>query len=383
MRINISAGMCFLVAAWGTLLCAQPLGAQTEAKVAESVKRWADEIDGAANPKALREAREGMTKAYAFYAGKGQGFAYAQEAWKALSGMLKDAGPAKQINLAMVLSKMPTTSAQPALDAMVAHPNTAVRYLGWRGYRDARTAILSLNDKSRKAFFASLKVRAGAESSPAVIQMLTETARLPRELAVRLGASVLKDAQGQALAAMEAGWTNWCQRVINQDDGMAEAGQDTVAALGELYVAMGSPPKMKKAVLQRIYDMMFCASQVYTKSTAESSDAAAGAAAALLIACEKMLRALSAIDTPRVQKALQQRTALERKLKVGIGVIKWREALKLQAPRYKPGEPATRPATRPATQPATQPTTKPAKVGPATTPAPTQPATKTPAAKGT
>jgi len=122
--------MCFLVAAWGTLLCAQPLGAQTEAKVAESVKRWADEIDGAANPKALREAREGMTKAYAFYAGKGQGFAYAQEAWKALSGMLKDAGPAKQINLAMVLSKMPTTSAQPALDAMVAHPNTAVRSSG-------------------------------------------------------------------------------------------------------------------------------------------------------------------------------------------------------------------------------------------------------------
>ena len=140
MRINLSVGTCFLAAAWGTLLCTQPLGAQQpEAKVTESVNSWLEKMDNAADAKAIREAREGMTKAYAYYEGKGQGYVYAQEATKGSIPRLARYDPVRQINLAMVLSKMPQASIQPALDAMVAHPKP--RAIEWPISRHSRSVI--------------------------------------------------------------------------------------------------------------------------------------------------------------------------------------------------------------------------------------------------
>lgn len=375
MRIDISAGKCILTAALGVFLYSSPLGAQpADEDIAQSVKRWLDEMAKASSFDEILKARQGFAKTYAFRDGRGQGFAYAQETSRQLIPRLKEYDAVKLINLTMVVSKMPQGSIQPALDVLVAHTNPAVRYLGWRGYRDARVAILSLGGKPRETFFATLKRRAGVETSSVALRMLIATVRLPRSLGPRLGAAALKEAQQQALSVLESAWAAWCQRVIDQAEGMPAVAVEAVAVLLELYQAVGAPPKTQKALLQRIYEMMFCSSAAYRKSKADDSDPLAKANAKLLVTCEKALGAVSGSTSQRVQDALKKDDPDERKAFVGIAVIDWRKDLKLQEPPFKPGgppkpppatQPATQPATKPATQPATQPATKPAKGGPA------------------
>ena len=386
MRIDISAGTCFLAAALGVCVCSQPLGAQAaEDKIKKSVTGRLEDMDNATSPMEIIEARRAMVRDYRFWDGRGEGLAYAQEAASQSVPRLKKYDSVKQINLAMALSRMPQASIQPALDVMVWHGNTAVRYLGWRGYRDARVGILTLGGKPMEAYFAAQKDRAAAEASPVVITTLIETTRVPRALAGRVRAAALKRAQQQALAALESGWAVWCQRVIDQDAPTAAAVADAVAALQGVYEDLGSAPKARKAILQRICEMMFCSSAAYQKSTAEDSDPLAEANAKLLAACEGSLRALSGLDSQRVRQALQERDRPTRKIKAAIAVIKWREDLKLPEPKFKPGggahpttQPTTQPATQPATQPTTQPATKPAKSGPATAPVSAKPAPKGP-----
>lgn len=364
-----SARSCRLAAALGVFCGASSLCAQPADPLATTVKDLAGKIARAVTPKDIIEARKAMLKNYAFRVTQGQGPKYAKLATDALGGMLDNPDPVKQINAAMVLSRMSQAEIRPALDIMIAHANPAVRYLGWRGYRDAQRVILMAGEAPADAMFAAIDRRITAERSPIVIKVMIQALRFPAQGGL-VSPGVFKKAHQQSVQALLAGWVSWCQDILEPSATVVEIAPNIVETI-VLALAKLEPAQVKKLqgqVLQRVYDMMQCGSKVYVER-AKQPDSLTAALAGLLGSCEKGLADVSGKASERVRDALKKKSEPEM---VAIKIIDWQQELKLQETKIAKRVKAA-PATQPTTKPTTQPTTKPAK---ATTKPTTKPTTR-------
>jgi len=369
MRMNHVARVGMFIVVLGVLVCPSRLGAQmSEQDIIGRIESRIEEMKAAKGIEAIIKARDGFLADYKFVAGKGRGALHARHLSRLIPAplLVEMTDRVKQINTAMAMSKIPQADIQPLLDVMAAHPNPAVRYLGWRGYLAVRLAILSHRDAKRaEAMFAVLKDRAKAEDSPVVIRSVLAAATFPAAPVGTVTADRLAKAHEQSLGALADGWRAWCRPVLEGNVEPAGVGRRTVAALLHCCRLVPKPAAAKKQALQLVYEMMHCSSLAYDK--AKGAGPVADANAELLGDCEKAMIALSDIKSDQVQKALKLSNPKVRSMKVRIAAIKWGERLKLQKPKFEPKRPATKPATRPATRPSTKPSTKPAKTAPKAT----------------
>ena len=356
-----SARICRLVAALGVFCGASSLFAQPADPLAKTVKDLASKIARAVTSKDIIEARKAMLKNYAFRVTQGQGAQYAKLAIDELLKLLDDRDPVKQINAAMVLSKMSQVEIRPALDKMIVHANPAVRYLGWRGYRDAQRAILTAGEGSADAMFAAIDRRVGVERSAVVIKVMIQAIRFPKQGGL-ISPKVFKKAHQRSVGAMLAGWVSWCQDILEPSATVTDIAPDMVdilvGALSKIDPAQAK--KLQGQILQRIYDMMQCASKIYIKR-AKQADSLTAALTLLLGKCEEGLGGVSGKARERVRDALKKKSEPEM---VAIKIIDWQQELKLKATQIAErvkASPATKPATQPTTKPTTKPTTSPAK----------------------
>lgn len=339
-----------------------------------------EQLAAAATPKAVIEAREGILADYALYdaAGHQYQYAFAQHAREVLIPVLEQPMPPedklaalKQVNIAVALSRMPQVTIQPALDAMVKHPNGAVRFLGWEGYHSARTILFAQGRNETQQFFASLQTAAAQEQSPPVMGAIFDAANISSFADARVSAATIQEAQRQAFAILQANWRRWCERVLAGDEEMTRAMTKGVSAAATLAGGLEAPGKT--AAVQMVIDAMRCASLAYDEAGAEGRVAEENDA--LLQMCEATLSssegALFPVTNKRadyVTKALGEKETEVRRVNVPTAVLKWIDDLKefgVVKADFVPPTPTT--ATAPATTETAEAETAPSETAPSTT----------------
>ena len=166
VRIGLSA-LFGVVAVVGLPAVAQPpplditepsiaggLNSQQVSRIDEWLDWWKSKIVNAAGnsgPKDVIAARNGILRHdYILVPTSAYQDEYAARAVVKLTPLLTGGLKAddkllrfKQVNVGLVLSKMPQFSIRRALEVLVRSPNAAVRYLGWKGYHSVRTRVLA------------------------------------------------------------------------------------------------------------------------------------------------------------------------------------------------------------------------------------------------
>jgi len=316
------------------------LGQQYVSMVRARLEYWRDQIASATAPAAIIGAREGILRDYARYDAVEYQYQYpfARYATEILTPALQQ--PAgeddklaalRQVNLALALSKMSQVTIQPSLEMMVVHSNDAVRYLGWEGYRSARTILLAQGRSETQQFLGSLRTAAAKEESAPVLGGIFEACNISSFSVATVPAATMQQAQRQAFAVLQTNWRRWCERALAGDAEMIRAMSKAIAAVQTL--AAGQEDAGKTAALQMVVDVMRCASLAYDEAGAEGP--IAQEAMTLLQLCEGALNAedgtLFVVTKKRgdyVTRALDEKDAELRRVNVPTAVLKWIDELK-------------------------------------------------------
>ena len=129
----------------------------------------------------------------------------AKDTWAKMKPQLK---PLREVNLALAISEMTQVSIQPALTKMVSHPNAAVRYYGWTGYRKLRELILVLAGAAQhdKIMYASLRSQSKEETSPAVVGAMFKMFRTPLGGQWQVGPRQMARFRSTCFDILQAAW---------------------------------------------------------------------------------------------------------------------------------------------------------------------------------
>ena len=302
-------------------------------------------------------------------------------------------GAVRQVNVAMALAEMSYGTIQPALETMVAHPNAAVRYLGWQGYEAARPMIQLQGAKSVAVMFKSLEARAEKETSPRVLGVIWDMLAMKGTTA----SPVADKDRLRALKIMTASWRKRCKQVYAGNVEMSESVRHGVRAAVE-HVSAAKKKGARRDAAQMAVDVAYCAAKALGKAfNAGEMTGPSGMAAETLLwegeqALNNMLglRNLSGkrfirevLTNPRLRNILPAAIIrhVNPRTKRKYGVLAWVDFLKSKGLAVEtPTEQMFRPppkasaTTKPAkgsatTKPAKgSATTKPAKGSPKTTP---------------
>ena len=346
--------------------------AARSAKLDARIKYWLEQIQTAKDGKAIDEARKALAGDHRAAELDRYAYTYALCAVELAcplltGGIAKDdqLKALKEINVALVISRISQVAIQPALEVIVKHPNMAVRYSGWRGYQNIRPQLL-VHAERTKTMFKSLD-KAADETCPAVLVVVFEMLYFPTVWPPSVSASAYKQAQEAAYAIFHRVWSKRCTQVLDGDTEMAHVCSKAVAALVRLDASLGRDDKKKRQRLrQMLIDVTWCAGRAYDRAyqaadvaakAARAAAAAAGprpAAAAMLAkarkadqqakahkqdaaamatflrTCEKNLNALKAADRGHtyIENALTDRKVEDRGTSVREAVLKWVEHFK-------------------------------------------------------
>lgn len=274
------------VALQGTLLPVHVKQIESRLKYFTAVLLRAGDGDNAA----ISKARDELVQTFNYSTSVSYHYTVAQLAAKIVTPVLDSPSRIKQINAALALSKMPQVTIQPALEKMVRHSNSAVRYIGWDGYNSAWRMILAQGSVPAKRMFSILSERCGKEKSPLVTGAMWRMLRLRSRVEVGSSDS-MGDLRKQGLAIFRKSWFRACRRVLRGDVktmGVACKGISTALE----YVSNAKSNKKKKvarAAMQLVANMMWCAGKTYKRSHAKGNVRTARAAEILLRDCEKAL----------------------------------------------------------------------------------------------
>ncbi|MDY6913447.1 MAG: hypothetical protein SVT52_03185 [Planctomycetota bacterium] len=238
-----------------------------EKQIESRVKYWADMIRTAENEKDILAARDGLVSDYLAYDSVAYRYSYARLTAKHCTPLLKLNNPAKQINVSLVISRMPQVASQSALDKMVVHANPAVRYLGWAGYGSLRMLILAQGSTYQRKMYTSLAKAADKETSAPVVGMIFKVLNLPPVATGLVAAADLREARKQFFVIIEKNWPTRCRQVLGGDAQMAEACQKAIAALSGFAPVMSEGKRGLKEMLQMIVDMAWCSARAYDLGT--------------------------------------------------------------------------------------------------------------------
>jgi len=262
--------------------------AARSAKLDARIKYWLEQIRTAKDGKAIDEVRKALAMDHRAAELDGYAYTFALRAGELacplLTGGIPKGDPLKalkEINVALVISRLPQVAIQPALEVIVKHPNTAVRYSGWRGYQNIRPRLL-VHAERTKTMFKSLD-KAADETCPAVLVVVFEMLHFPTVWPPSVSAPAYKQAQEAAYAIFHRVWSKRCTQVLDGDTEMAHVCGKAVAGVVRLDASLGRDDKKKRQRLrQMLIDVTWCAGSAYDRAyqAARAAEAAAKAARA-------------------------------------------------------------------------------------------------------
>ena len=143
------------------------LGPEHISQIEQRISYWGELMTEAKGRDAGRDiisARSGLIGDFRAYDAPIYGYAFAREAARILTPVLKDGFAnddpdfrLKEVNLAIAISQMSQVPIQEALEEMVVHRNAGVRYIGWRGYRNIRSLLLAQGSNFSQKMFETLQ----------------------------------------------------------------------------------------------------------------------------------------------------------------------------------------------------------------------------------
>ena len=330
----------------------------------------------ATDAEAVVKARKRLIGEYqAREATKQQGFTVAKHAARHLTPLLatglREDVPLrtmKVVNLAMGLSGIWHTPIQPALDAMVAHRNAAVRLLGWTGYRRARGAMLVQSKSLANKMFAAQDKAADTETAPVVQVELYRMLSLPANAPAGVTGDLWNQARTRAEAALQRNLRRCARQVIPQEAEMADMtasekkhyldvrAESAIAARALLKAILSYGPapqaenKAKKPFIQMAYDLAWFSSVAYKEIEGQGQVGLENAV--LLRDCERALGDLSGTGRRWLTPLLTQKDPDPTGVRLKV-IQEWIEALKgpfqtvqpplEEMPPAKPAPPSTAP----------------------------------------
>jgi len=341
---------------------AGPLGPGDIAQLTKRMQYWADQIVKAATPADVTAAGLGARNDYRLYTSRDYQYRFAEVAGRVLGPILNNGIPKddklrrlKEVNLALVLSRIPQVNIMPALKAMVTHPNPAVRYLGWEGFRTVRTQILAQSPQFAQAMLDTLSAAAAKETAAPTIGAIFEMADISSLSSEAIPTSTLQKAQQQMFKLLADNWLTWCRRVMVGEAEMSRSYQKAPAAIKTLAAAQAAGPASKTKALQMLLDLSYCAAKAYDFSAGQGPIAKENTL--LLRICESAMADLSGKDSNYFVAALANKTTVDHGAAVRGAVFKWADDLKglgVVEPKIKPA-PSKPAAAKPAGHPAAKP----------------------------
>ncbi len=332
--------------------------------IRKRLKYWTKLLREADDVETVVRARRGILYDYRRYDVNRYaeyGIVFAREAAGIVTDALGDVEKlrtVKHVNVAIALAEMEHVTIQPALETMVAHANTAVRYLGWKTYRGVWPNVIGQGQKPAKQYWDSLRARAAEETSPMVLGEIFGALTLPENRPTLLQESQFSDAQVQVLGILDAAWKKRCKQVAAgqvERIGAMRSGLDAVASVAGAFSAQFPQGRQRRATAyQMLVDAAWCAASAY--DDADATGEAARAAETLLVRAERTLNALRGTDHEFIRLPLRSNEVVERGAAVKFylvdgktyGVEGWIQQLK-EFGVTEPGadDAETQPATRP------------------------------------
>jgi len=276
---------------------------------------YSDELRQADEQDDIIEARESLVGLYQRYDSPTFRYTVASRAAEIVTPLLEIDDPQKQINAALVLAQMPQFSMQDALEKMVVHSNPAVRYLGWKGYRNARDRILAQrNTQAVDRMFQSLTTAATDGTSPVVVRAVFEMLSYPTLRPEAVSQTDYDQARRRSLDILQKCWEARCRQAAQGNIQIAEALRTGVSAISNAWNLIQGDTEARTQFLQMIVDAAWSAALAYdqayqTAQTAVSlakDDAKRKVAigSLLMLDCEESLNAVTGLDESYVRPAL-------------------------------------------------------------------------------
>jgi len=325
----------------------------------QRLKYWADEIIAGTAAGQVATAAAGARNDYRLYSARDYQYRFAEIAGEVFVPVIKGGLDEddrlrlmKEVNLAIVLARIPQVNIMPALTSMLEHPNSAVRYLGWEGYRLNRTGILAQSREYAQNMLDATIPAAEKETSAPVIGSIFSVANISLGLPA-VPASTIKEAQQRMFAMLEANWLKWCKRVMAGEAEMSRACENSIEGVKTLAAAQAGGQDSKAKALQMLADLMHSAAGAYDFSAGTGPIAEENSI--LLRACEAALVELSGLTSNRIVAILaDEKFEGDRSAALGLKVYDWFDDLKqfgVSEPRVKA---ASKPKENANPEPATQ-----------------------------
>jgi len=324
---------------------------------------WINQIVGADKQEPAVDARRGLINDYRRYSAAEYQFAFAAQAAKKIAAAMDalakadELRPLKEVNLAMAASEMAQASIQPALDRMTAHPNAAVRFLGWEGYRRARLGIVRQPD-GLKAMADAIRRSAAGEDSALVLSAMFGAMTIAPQ-----ADQDLRKVQESLFDVFKEVWTTVCGRVMGGSVTLAGAASEGVAAAANFAGVFKDDTDRLNASVQLIVDIMWCSSKAYDSARAMGEVAQVNDA--LLRHCEAAINAICKKQGSFISAPLTAPNVPDRGAAVGLGVFSWIDELNGFGVKKPDIAPIVKPAEAPAATTAPAASTAPAETKPA------------------
>jgi hypothetical protein len=304
------------------------------------IQYYVNQMLAAKDEDAIVAARVKILDGYARYDIGDYRFNYAQMAAKQLPIALDAKDPLKslrQINACLVVTRMPQTSIRLALEKMVTHGDTVVRYYGWQGYKDIRAILFAQSREIAGRMYQLLSQQMPKESSPQVLSVMMDVMNLSAVDMTGAADDVRKMAIDQSYSIFMANWPARLKGVADGDKAMAAACRDGANTLNYFAMTPGlSDDKARyKNVLQSLVDLMWNAATAYdiVLPTLEKAEGRAKAEAedridalvGVLLGAENILNGVSGKRIVVIQTALTDARVKDkdRGVNVKLGVLDW------------------------------------------------------------
>jgi len=286
------------------------------------IKAVFDAMVRAEDDQAVLQARNQLLDDYARYKNVNYQLTFADVVAYLAGPMLDIENPVFQVNLAWALANMPQVTIQPAMDKMVMHPNSAVRYLGWRGYRQIRMLVLAQGTGFSARMLDELDKAAKSEESwyvmPSIYRMLYIEPDRPSFVMV----DIFEQARLRCLDILKQAWTRQCVALLKGSEPAARAGG---AAVLTLRLVAESYPK-DDSFVQMVIDMLWSCAKAYEDSGGEGP--LAETLTPVLISGEELVNFLTKARRNPLGLALMERDTERRSLAVRLGAASWLAELK-------------------------------------------------------
>lgn len=327
-------------------------------QIDEYIQFHAKQLARASAEDGILAARDGLLKGYAQYDSPPYRSTFAQSGAKALLPLLDATGDLKalrRVNAGMVLARMPQPALRIPLEKMAVHPDPAVRYLGWSGLAQIRSALLAQNKDLVQKFFQLLGQQMAKEASPPVLGAMMDVMNLGRADLTQVSEENKKLAHEESFTVLLRNWPTCVKSVAAGSTAMACACRDGAMTLLYLDSVLGGDKARHKALLQGMVDLMWAGATAY-ESTLKGAEKLEGKAKAdaearmenlanMLLAAEATLNSITGKKNAYVQKAMTGGKPKERGTDLMLAVLDWAKDLKADGvveptlpPASKPGK---------------------------------------------